>query len=422
MTFFRSGAGLIPEFPSPHENTDILDVATEEAGVQPPFGQALHVTPLVAEGELVARGAAVACLRNAPDICLVAPIPGRVARISLLPGRKLSEIILFREENGGIARHAIAASTTGAELRRLMQTAGFWPRLRRRPFGGMPKGDEVPAAIFVMGVDTRPYAPDPQQALEGREASFERGLAALYSVTDGPVFVCWPDGSKVPGVQTKEGDLRWITCGPRHPQGSAGIRIHQAFPAGLDATVWDIHAEDVADLGELLDTGALPVTRLLRIAGAGLREGLSVRTHPGADLRQLTRRIAAPGPHVLMSGSHLDGRPARWLGHRHRQVTVLPRDEARPRPHWLIAALTETAATRPVIPTAALNQSLGAVLHATPFIRALGAGDDELAMDLGLLSLLEEDVALADYALGADGGIMQQVRAMLDRIRVEYAP
>lgn len=419
MTFLRSGAGLIPEFPSPIETADIVEVATEEAGVQPPEDQALPVTPLVAEGETVARGAAVACLRQTPEICFVAPIAGRVARVSLLPGRKLSEIVLFQDENGGIERHDTTASATKEGLRRLMQASGFWPRLRRRPFGGMPSTGEVPAAIFVMGADTSPYAPDPQQELEGREASYDRGLAALRRLTDGPIFVCLSESAAAPDLSTE--DVRWIACGHRHPQGSAGIRIHQAFPAGLDAPVWDIHVGDVADLGDLEEKGELPMTRLVRIAGAGLREGLSLRTHPGADLRQLTQRIAAPGPHMLMSGSHLDGRPARWLRQRQRQITVLPREAPQPRPHWLIAALTESASTKPAIPTAALSQSLGKVIHAIPFIRALGAGDDETAMSLGLLSLLEEDVALADYSLGAGGSVMEQLRAMLQRIQTEYA-
>lgn len=421
MFFRRSGAGLIPEFPSPVESKGTVDVVTEEAAVQSPAGHSLAVTLLVAEGETVARGAAVACLRHAPDICLVAPIAGRVARISLLPGRKLSEIVLFREQSGGVERHETSASATAGGLRGLMQASGFWPRLRRRPFGGMPKRDEVPVAIFVMGADTCPLAPNPQQDLVGREESFARGLAAMGQLTGGPIFVCWPEAAASPNFAAMDADIRWISCGHRHPQGSAGIRIHQSCPAGLDAPIWDIRAGDVADLGDLLEAGELPMMRHLRIVGAGLREGVSVRSHPGADLRQLTQRIAAPGPHVLISGSHLDGRQTRWLGQRDRQITVLPRKAAPPRPHWLIAALTDSAKMRPAIPTSALNHSLGAVVHAAPFIRALGAGDDETAMSLGLLSLLEEDIALTDYTLSAEGRIMEQLRSMLERIRTEYA-
>jgi len=420
MAFLRPGAGLVPEFPSPDESREFTTEITEEAAVRAPSDAPLPVIPLVGEGEPVAQGAAVGCLRHAHDICLVSPIAGHVGRVSLLPGKRLSEIVVFRDDSLGIEHHDTADAASAAGLRRLMQGAGVWPRLGRRPFGGMPSAGEVPAAIVVMAADTRPFAPDPREALQGREAGFARGLNALESLSEGPVFVVW-QGARPPQIPDTAGDIRHLRCGPRHPQGSAGIRIHGDFPAGLEAPVWDIHAEDVADLGDLLETGSLPMLRTVRVAGAALREGRRLRTHPGADLRQVTRAITRPGPHRLLSGAHLGGRPTRWLGQRDRQITVLPERAPPPRRHWLVAALTETAGARPVIPTAALGQSLGGAMPAIAFLRALGAGDDEAAMDLGLLSLLEEDVALADYTIGAGGALMRQLRAMLDRIAVEYA-
>jgi Na+-transporting NADH:ubiquinone oxidoreductase subunit A len=284
----------------------------------------------------------------------------------------------------------------------------------------MPTLGEIPAAIVVMAADTRPFAPDPARALAGREADLERGLTALARLTEGPVLLCCADGVPEVDPRLAGGRVRSLPCGPRHPQGSAGIAVHRHFPAGLDAPVWDIHAEDAAALGTLLATGTLPMLRRVSIAGAGLREARIVRTHPGADLRQLTQRIVEPGPHEVISGSPLDGHSARWLAPRHRQVTVLPRAAAQSRPHWLVAALTRSARGRPAIPTAALTQAFGAAFPAAPFIRALDAGDDETAMKLGLLSLLEEDVALADYVLGETGRIASGLRAMLTRIRAEF--
>ncbi len=420
MSFLRSRTGLIPEFPSPVEHAECVDVVTEEAGLLPPLDQPLRVTTFVQEGDRVARGAAIACLRQDPDISLVAPIAGRIGRLSLLPGRKLSEIVVFGEDSEETVRHDTSSVETGVDLRRLLQAAGFWPRLRRRPFGGMPTSREVPSAVFVMASDTRPYAPNPQETLKEREAAFERGLAALQMLAAKRVFLCVSAANPSFTIVNGTEGLARLSTSIRHPQGMAGIRMHHEFPAGFEVPVWEVHADDVADLGELLKTGELPMLREVRIAGAGLREGKRVRTHPGADLRQLVRRIAAPGPHRIFSGSHLDGHPARWLDQRHRQVTVLPTEAPRPRPHWLVAALTERQDLNPAIPTAALDQSLGGDIPAIPFIRALGAGDDETAMDLGLLSLLEDDVALADYTLGADGRIKRQLRAMLERIRAEH--
>lgn len=414
--------GLTPQFPSPPGVSAIDDVTTEEAAVRAPIGRPVYMTALVKEGDLVAKGAAVACLRHAPDVCFTAPIAGRVARLSHHSGRKLAEVVLFAEPQGGVKRHDFKTSQTLSGLRQLMQGSGMWQWLRRRPFGGMPDHDEVPAAIVVMVADTRPFAPDPQAALQDRAEDFGRGLRALLRLTDGPVLICQHGNAQRNWTEVADSRLRTVACGDRHPQASAGIRIHQLFPAGLDAPVWDIHAEDTAALGALLDTGELPMTRLVHIAGAGLQQARTVRTHPGADLRQLTRRIVAPGPHVLISGSPLDGHPAQWLAPRHRQITVLPREtEPRNRPHWLIAALTQSAVARPAIPSAALTQSLGGAVPAIPFIRALGAGDDETAMKLGVLSLLEEDLALADYVLSETGLLTAQLRAMLDRIQTEFA-
>lgn len=421
MPALAFNAGLTPRFPSPPADAAEPEVViTEEAGIRTSANQSLRVTPLVAEDEVVAQGAPVACLRDAPDVQLVAPMPGRVARIALLPGRRLSEIVFFREPGGDAVRHDASVADTDSGLRRLMQVSGIWPWLRRRPFGDMPAGPERPAAIVVMAIDTRPLAPDPRLALEGREETFARGLGALTTLTDGPVFVCQAPGPRIFEAGLGE-RVRAVDCGSRHPQGSAGIRIHDLAPATIEAPVWDVHAEDVAALGDLLATGVAPMTRWVSVAGAALREGRRVRTQVGADLRELTRRHVNPGGHVLMSGSPLDGHAAHWLAPRHRQVTVLPRPDVGGAPHWLVSALTRSARPKPVIPTAALAQAFGAALPAAIFVRALSAGDDELAMKLGVLSLLEEDVALADYVLGGEARLQELLRGMLERIRLEFA-
>lgn len=394
---------------------------TAEAGLQTVRGDAPRVTMAVDEGALVAQGAPLARLRHAPEVCFVAPMPARVARITLAQGNKLSQIVLFREPGNDVLRHDISDADSEAGLRRLMQASGLWTWVERRPFGGMPAPGERPGAIFVMASDTAPLAPDPRLALAGREEPFGRGLHALKLLTDGPVFVCQEPGPALFDGASPTGRLRVVEHGPRHPQGAPGLRIHAAFPATIEVPVWSIHAEDVAHLGTLVATGTLPMTRLVSIGGAALREARLVRTQPGADLRGLTHRIVQPGPHVVWSGSPLGGHPAHWLAPRHRQVTALPRPAQTKPPHWLVAALTRSAAPKPMIPNAALDQSFAAALPAAAFVRVLASGNDEVAMKMGLLSLLEEDVALADYVLGGDAHLPDLLRAMLDRIRTEFA-
>src|SRR5690606_1104755 len=107
-----------------------------------------------------------------------------------------------------------------------------------------------------------------------------------------------------------------------------------------------------------------------------------VRCQPGADLRQLCYAHMTPGQRTILSGSALDGREARWLGFRDRQVTVLERREQGPKRHWLRAALRRAGRPEPVIPTTTLQQALGAPMPGMALLRALSVGDDEAAVEL----------------------------------------
>ena len=360
---FQSGLTLrVPSPPAASSRPD--EVITAEAGIRAASGDVLRVTPLVAEDELVAQGASLACLRDAPEVRLVAPMSARVARISLLPGRRLGEIVLFSETGGDVVRHPRAEAGSEPGLRSLMQRAGLWPSLRRRPFGGMPEAAERPVAIVVMALDTRPLAPDPRRALEQREEAFARGLDAL-AMLDRRIRL------RSLGAASRCSSWNWaaprsVDCGARHPQGSSGIRVHDLAPATLEAPVWDVHAEDVAALGELLDSGIATMTRLVSVAGPALREAGLVRTQAGADLRGLAHRALRPGPHVLLSGSSLDGHEAHWLGPRDRQVSArcpAPRGPARLTGCRRAHLLGPAAAGHPVGGAAS---GLGAVPPATP--------------------------------------------------------
>ncbi|MDO5641296.1 MAG: Na(+)-translocating NADH-quinone reductase subunit A [Paracoccus sp. (in: a-proteobacteria)] len=411
--FLSAGLRLPASGGLPAEARDAL---TAEAALTPDPGEALRVDLLVAEGAAVTQGQPLMTLRAAPEIALVAPMAGRVARIDLGPGRVLSQLVLFHDAAGG--RHAFDLTGAGAgagALALLMQGAGLWRRFRSRPFGRAPKAGETPAAIVVMGYDSTPDAPPVTLALAGREDDLMRGLAALSRLTEGPVFYAAPDRpADLPDA------IRFQRCGVTHPQGLAGMVVHRVFPASVAAPVWDIHAEDLADLGALLATGHLPETRLVSVTGDALREARLLRCQHGADLRGLSQSVLRPGPHEVLSGSVLDGRPAHWLGPRDRQVSVLGRaGGAGGQAHWFRAALNRAARHAPIIPTAALEQSLGGGLPAAALIRVLASGDQEGFTRLGGLSLTETDIALADYATGARPRLAGQLRAMLDRIATE---
>lgn len=391
---------------------------TVEAAVTPSPLEELRVDMLVAEEAKVAQGQPLMRLRSAPKIALVAPMAGRVARIDLMPGHKLSQVVLFHEADGD--RHAFkvdGAERDEAAFRALLQDTGLWRNFRSRPFGQMPAPTETPAAIFVMGVDSRPDAPVPAVAIEGREEDFGRGLEALKLFAGTKCFLCEPKGAPFGGAVPT--DVTRLKVGNIHPQGAAGFLIHRHFPAQTERRVWTIHAEDLADIGALLATGYLPATRLVTVTGDALREPRLVKCQKGADLRGLIQNVVKPGPHEVMSGSLLEGRSAHWLAPHDRQVSVFTRTSNGDKKHWFKAALERAARHAPIIPTAALDQAFGGTLPAAALVRALASGDMETFTQLGGLSLLEEDIALADYVTGARPRLAKQLHSMLTQIAAE---
>lgn len=413
-----------PAGSSQPRDTEIRTQITDQCALHAQPEEDFRVDLLVAEGDKVAQGAPVLRLRRQPELVLSAPVAGEIAAIDLGPGRRLSHIQFFHAPDAGRHRHDTAAAgggTDAAATRALLLSAGMWPRLRSRPFGGIPAPGEAASAIFVMAVDTRPDAPPPHLALAGREEDFARGLRALAALTEGPVFVCLAKDADAAPLAGGNGRMRVGRIAPVHPHGLAGFQILQRHPAEIGRIVWDIHAEDVADIGALLDTGLVPETRLVAVSGSALREHRLVRCQPGADLRALTFDIVKPGSHQLLSGSALDGSAGRWLGRWHRQVTAVAGRTRDAYPHWFSAALRRAGRPLPIIPTAALEQAFGGVLPAAPLVRALAANDAETAARLGALSLIEEDLALADYMTAASPRLAIMLRAMLDGIAAEAA-
>ncbi len=398
-------------------------IITEEAALGASADDDLRITMLVKEGQLVAQGAPILGLRHHPEIVQVAPMAGRIASIDLAPGRRLSEIRLFREDEAGRHQHSIqAAQTDDAALRSLLMQSALWLTFRSRPFGRSPLPDETPAAIFVMGFDTKPLAPDPTLAVKDREEHVAIGISHLLRLTTGPVYLC-QGGKAHEGFRevAPHERLQKVNATQLHPWGLPGFLVHRHHPATLSRPIWDIHLEDVAGIGALLETGLVPETRLVSIGGPGVTEPRLVHCQSGADLRSLCHGRISPGPHAVLSGSPLEGRKARWLGTRDRQVSVLNAAGTQPRMHWLLSALKRASRPRPIIPTAAVEHALGGALPAMAMLRALEVGDRETAVRLGALSLVGEDLTLADYVTCAEPRHSTLLHHMLRAIAEEEA-
>ncbi|MDF1855946.1 Na(+)-translocating NADH-quinone reductase subunit A [Pseudooceanicola sp.] len=391
---------------------------TNEALIRSPFRGDFRVELLVKPGDLVAQGQPVLRATKAHAFTMTAPMSARVASVDMDRGHRLNSILFYYEPDAGRHAFEVPDSPSGAEIWTLLANTGLWRAFRQRPGFAPAFGEVRPSAIVVMAHDTRPGAGCPLDWVQERGAEIKAGLAALSTLTQGPIFLVKPRGAEI-DMRSAGGRVRTIEAPATHPWGLAGIHILRHAPASFTHPVWDIHIEALADIGALMRTGHIPETRHVALSGPGMRNPLLLKVQPGADIRELLLGKVVPGKHLVLSGSPIDGTPARWLSWGSRQITVLTEPEPAGRRHWLRAALGRSSRPLPVIPTAGLDQALGGTVPVMPLIRAISSGDTESAIALGALSLVEEDLALVDYITQADPPIAAQLRLLIDQVAEE---
>ncbi|MBC8328411.1 MAG: NADH:ubiquinone reductase (Na(+)-transporting) subunit A, partial [Planctomycetes bacterium] len=320
-----------------------------------------------------------------------------------------------------------------------------WACLRQRPYELVANSAEDPRSIFVTAMDTRPLAPPPLALLEGREAHFRAGLVALTKLSSGRVRLCTAAGEDW-GAFLVDGVERTGFQG-KHPAGNAGVHINALDPVGPGRTVWHVGYQDLADMGEFLTTGRIPVARVVALVGPAVTQPALLRTRRGASTADLTAgRIEAAEPR-LISGSVLGGWTAKpgspygYLGRYDNMLSVIEDAPQRDFLGWLKPfgsrhTFTNTALAkfvrrrfvfdsdinggdRAIVPIGSYDQVLPMDILATPLIKALASHDLEGAEKLGVLELAEEDLALCEYVCPSKIRVTTLLREMLDRIQKE---
>jgi Na+-transporting NADH:ubiquinone oxidoreductase subunit A len=378
--------------------------------------------PRVTQGQVVRQGQALCVDRLRPEIALVAAASGRVSGLHHGARRRLERIEIEVEVEGAeeTAFDVKEAMADPASLRALLLKSGAWAAFRTRPFGRIPAPSDTPAAIFVTVTDSQPLAADPVAVLAPQMAAFQRGVAALLHLTEGPVFLCQPPG---PALMAAQGRLRVVQVAGAHPAGLAGTHIHHLWPVSVRNPVWQLGGQDVAALGQLLESGRIATRRVVSVAGPGVEAPRLVSVPLGARLADLAGDAAGGKPlaRQVISGSVLLGQSAPFLGRFDLQVTVL--GGAAPAPSaWgrLLPGLPRLR-TGATLPMERFEAAFPFDIPPAPLMRALAVGDVETAERLGCLDLLEEDLALLSWLCpsGCDYGAL--LRRVLDRLGQEAA-
>ncbi len=387
----------------------------------------MRPTMLVEMGDTVKLGQPLFEDKKTPGVLHTSPGSGKVVGIHRGERRALQSVVVELSGSDETSFSSYSGKhpneLRGDDVRVLLLESGLWTALRARPFGRVADPKTQPHSVFVTAMDTNPLAPDVERVLQGAHSDFERGLAALLKLTDGPVYVCSAAGSSVP-VQSHERLRHEEFQGP-HPAGTVGVHIHWLDPVDRSKVVWYVGCQDVVAIGKLFESCRLDPTRIVSLAGPSVRNPRLVWTRLGASLDEMTEGELHLGNHRLASGSVLSGRKASgelqgFLGRYHCQISVLPEGRERDFLGWPGPGVDQFSTTMTFLSkfipgkkfamSTAMNGSLRAIIpiglyekvmpidiEPTFLLRSLLMKDVERAEELGCLELEEEDLALCTF-------------------------
>jgi Na+-transporting NADH:ubiquinone oxidoreductase subunit A len=298
--------------------------------------------------------------------------------------------------------------------------SGEWTALRTRPYSKVPAAGTVPHSIFVNAMDTNPLAADPVVVIAQNREAFANGLKVLPALTDGNVYLSTAPGVDIPS----EGAIVKEFAGP-HPAGLSGTHIHFVDPVSFNKTVWTIGYQDVIAIGHLFTSGKIYSDRVVALAGPAVNAPALVKTRVGASTTELTAGNVVDGDTRVISGSVLSGRSAKgvmaYLGRYHNQISVLTEGVERKFMGWLSPGLdrfsvmgiylsqliggkrfamntSTNGSPRAMVPIGAYEKLMPLDILPTQLLRAMIVADMEVSLDLGVLELDEEDLALCTFS------------------------
>lgn len=412
---------------------------------------------VVEVGDTVKAGDVIFFDKKLDRIKFCAPVSGEIIEINRGLKRSIANIVILADKEQVSRSYEVPSAGAGREeLVEFLLESGAWPGIRQRPYNIVADPDLIPRDIFISTFDTAPLAGDLTLAITGRRPEFQAGLDVLRRLTDGLVYLGLDGRRDSPSPYAGFTGVEQRYFRGAHPAGNVGVQIHHTHPAGNgDNTVWTLDVNAVLLLGELFKNGQYNTQRIVALSGAPLPTPTHVRTFAGANVGELLKgqgfHTAAnsqepkvdegPGEFRVISGDVLTGDAvgeSGYLGFFDDQVTVLEEGDEPEIFGWLLP-LKPRASVSPTIPTlgkleATTNthgekrafvvnndyeQVMPMDIYTQQLMKSIMINDFEGMEGLGIYELVEEDVALAEFACVSKQPLQRILREGLDTMRLQ---
>lgn len=396
--------------------------------VKPTDFKALVPKLVVKEGDQVLSGAPVMVDKQNPAIKLCTPLGGVVKSIVRGDKRKLLAVTIEVDDSAASIEHNISTLNKASreEIVELLMESGLWVAIKQRPYGTVPKPDQVPKAIFISGFDSAPLAANLDYVLKDEIANIEKAIEYLSKLTKGEVHLSLHKSNFASSPLHKLNKVVLHTFDGPHPAGTVGVQINKVMPIGKGDLIWTIDIHSLIAMGRLFSKGKLNLTRLIAVTGPRANTPSYIEALPGVSMSEVKSFDNADNEHStrFISGNLLTGDNVGvdgYLGFFHNQITLLQEGDyfemlgwikpfrfkkfstSRSYFSWLFPNKRYSLDTnlnggeRAFVMTNIYERVTPIDIYPTHLLKAILAEDIDKMERLGIYEVIEEDLALSEF-------------------------
>ena len=380
-----------------------------------------------------------------PEVQYAAPVSGEIVEVRRGPKRRIDEVVILADSQMNYREYdKLDPATASREsiVNRLLE-AGGWVLMRQRPYNVVPNPELVPKNIFISCFDSAPLGADQNFVMEGQEEDFQAGLLALGKLTDGSVYLGLSPHSA--DIYKKATGVVKNTFRGKHPAGNVGIQIHHTAPINKGEVVWVIKPQDVAIIGRLMTQGIFDARRTVAVTGSELKQTGYWKTRIGASFKPVFENNTKQENVRYISGNVLTGTRIKsdgFLGLFDDMVTVIEEGDEPEFMGWLLPSYPRPSVSRSFLAhlfpnrrytvntnnhgeerayvmTGQYEKVLPMDLFPQHLIKSIMYMDFDQMEGLGIYEVVEEDLALCEFACTSKQPVMQILREGLDAMRIE---
>ena len=374
-------------------------------------------TMLVKENDEVKVGEKLFEDKKNPGIFFTAPAGGLIKSINRGDKRKFLSIEIEISQNEEFINFDMGSNQD--EIKNALINSGLWNVFRTRPFNRTPNISSSPEALFINCCDTNPLSVDPYEIINIEKDSFDQGLETIKQLFDCDIHLTYQNNNF---DNTLSGINYHQFTGP-HPAGLVGTHISKIHPVNLNSKVWTANFQDIISIGYLKINKKIKTTKIISLGGPAVFEPSLIKVRHGSNLDEITAGKIDDNSRVI-SGSVLHGHESegvmKYLGYYDSQVSVIPDEVNEIFLNWLMPGsslhsklnvfissfikpkkyIFNTSiggGNRAIVPISSYEEVVPMDILVTQLLKSLVVSDIEMAIDLGMLELVPEDLSLCSY-------------------------